>query len=378
MDFFDWLECYQDFDFELPIITDRALQHIDIVNGDYGLILQPTFQHKGSFCSSISIKISGNRIKMSGNPSKFNRIDNLFGFTSIDQCFSVFNQILLSLGLPVFTKCTQIFYRQGVDGKRVETFSNGAVITRLDVTTNVSVGNTVGSEIFDFIKGVSTQRYRNSIPHLHTNGCSVDWLSVGGKASLIYPIIYNKANELRLHSLTKIKNKFGVGSAEYNYLIKLIEFCESNGVARFEQKFKHAYLRKHNLRFWGLFNGSHFFEVQQQFLSIDEKLKVTAMDFETLTEQLISNDVVTNTRSANMTAMYAIEWAHGKTFDFTKTQVKLHRCRLRKIGIDIKDTFNVSRFSPVVIKKAKEITVSSLAVPTWYELPKVNNLRLVA
>lgn len=374
MNFYDWLECYQDFDFKLPLIVDNVMQHLNIETGEQGIIIQPRFQHKGSFCSTVSIKISGQRITMSGNPSKYNRLDNLFGFSKLDDCFSVFNQILLSLGLPPFTKCTKVSHHQGKDGSKVSHFSDGATITRVDLTTNQSTGG----EAFDYLNGVSTLRYRNSIPRLHTNGCSADWLSKGGKASLIYPTIYNKANELRTFSLTKIKNKFGINSDEYNDLMKIIEYCELHGVVRFEQKFKHAYLRRHNLRFWGLFNESHFSEIQKQFLSIDEKLQVTAMDFETISEQLISSGVVDTTRASNITAMYAIEWAHGKTFNFEKTQVKLHRSRLRKIGIDIKDVFNVSTFSPIVIVKAKEVVVKTLTPPNWYQMPSTNPLRLVA
>ncbi|MFQ1018192.1 phage/plasmid replication protein [Gilliamella sp. BG7] len=59
------------------------------------------------------------------------------------------------------------------------------------------------------------------------------------------------------------------------------------------------------------------------------------MDFETVAEQLIRCGVVDTTRSANTTAMYALQWMHGQTFDFRKSQVQIHRARLRKIGIDI-------------------------------------------
>jgi len=76
MNFYDWLECYQDFDFKLPLIVDNVMQHLNIETGEQGIIIQPRFQHKGSFCSTVSIKISGQRITMSGNPSKYNRLDN--------------------------------------------------------------------------------------------------------------------------------------------------------------------------------------------------------------------------------------------------------------------------------------------------------------
>ncbi|EKU4731169.1 Replication-associated protein G2P, partial [Citrobacter freundii] len=53
------------------------------------------------------------------------------------------------------------------------------------------------------MSGLSTQPYRNSVPRLHSNGKSVDWLSKKGNVNLIYPTVYNKAHEMELHSLTK-------------------------------------------------------------------------------------------------------------------------------------------------------------------------------
>ncbi|QXP22699.1 hypothetical protein [Actinobacillus pleuropneumoniae] len=45
-----------------------------------------TYHHRGSYCDQVSIKISGSVIRMSGNPSRWNRLENLFGFDSIDSC----------------------------------------------------------------------------------------------------------------------------------------------------------------------------------------------------------------------------------------------------------------------------------------------------
>lgn len=52
--------------------------------------------------------------------------------------------------------------------------ADGALIKELHITSNKSVGK--GNED-DYISGLSTQPYRNSVPRLHSNGKSVDWLS---------------------------------------------------------------------------------------------------------------------------------------------------------------------------------------------------------
>lgn len=373
--FFDWLTMYQDHDAQLPFLGDRATVLIDTATSEYITTTQPTHTHEGSFCTSIQVRISGGRVTVSGNPSRINRLDNLFGFTDLEHCVAVYNKILLSLGLPPFSKCTRTYQRQGEDGKRVETFSDGATITELHITSNRAVGQGCTN---DYIKALSTQRYHNSIPRLHTNGNTCDWLSVKGKASLIYPSVYNKAAELKLHSLPKLLRKFGAQSVEVRDLNRVIKFCEEHGVSRHEQKLKSAFLRRHNFRFYGLFNPADLRPFHDEFLAIDNRLQVTAMEFETISERLLRLGHVTNVKAANTTAMYAMQWMTGAKFDLSKKQVKTHRARLRKIGIDIADVCDITKHSLVQIRKATDIVVRDLPVPNWYQLPTVQPLRIAA
>lgn len=361
--FYDWVKVFQDFDEKLPLVSDRAYQNLVVETGELGDVVQPRFTHKGSFSSSISIQISGNRITMDGNPSRFNRLDNVVGLSTLEQCMKVFNEILSQLDLPNFTKCTRTYIRQGQDGSRAEVCSDGAIFQRIDVTSN----HMTGGFSRDYIRGVSTQRYRNSIPRLHTNGFGADWLSASGNAILMYPKLYDKANEIRINSARKIKAACGKESEEYKYILKLLEFLDSNGVVRYEQELHSAYLRRHNLRFWGLFDESQFNDVHEEFVNIDSKLEVESMELQSISERLVKNEICNGTRAANTTALYALEWMHGKQFDFSKSQVKTHRSRLRKIGIDIKDAYDQSRFSPVYVVKAKRVNVTPLIMPAWYK-----------
>ncbi|EML0364711.1 Replication-associated protein G2P [Providencia rettgeri] len=365
--FFDWLTIEQDFGIQLPILTDVAYQRIHIDSGEASSLSQPTFSHKGSFCDQLSISIRGSLLKVSGNPSKWGRLDNLFGLETIDSCVTVYNNVLTSLGLPVFTKCTRRFHLQSKENEKAKVISDGAIIKELHITSNRSVGE--GNEDH-YISGLSTLSYRNSLPRLHSNGKSVDWLSKQGNAHLIYPTVYNKENELILHSLTKIKNKFGENSKELNYLNKVIDYCKKNGVVRFEQKLKSRFLQKKKLNYWGLSDYSVLKTLHNEFINLDNKLSVTAMDFDTISEHLINEGVVETTRSANTTAMYAIQWMHGHSFDFNKSQVKTHRARLRKIGIDIAQRCDISKFSPVFVKNRREVLISDCIVPDWYYKPR--------
>jgi hypothetical protein len=374
--FFDWLTMYQDHPDQLPMIGDRVSIDIDTITGEHLGVRQPTLTHEGSFCTSIQVRVSGNRVTVSGNPSRYNRLDNLFGFTSLDDCVAVYNRVLLSLGLPPFTKCTRVFFRQGEDGKRFEKFSDGGTITELHITTNRAVGEGGTTQ---YIKALSTQRYHNSIPRLHTNGNTCDWLSAKGKASLIYPSVYNKAAEMVLHQLPKLLRKFGADSDQVRDLQRVIEYCNANGVTRHEQKLKAAFLRRHDFRFWGLFKAKRLQPFHDEFLAIGDRLQVNAMTLESIADKLLRLGVVNSRLAANTTTLYALQWMAGEQFDLSKSQVQTHRARLRKVGIDIADACDLTKFSTIQVRAIRAIEVADLPIPEWYQLPSVPSpLRLAA
>ncbi|EKY6766841.1 DNA replication protein [Escherichia coli] len=193
-----------------------------------------------------------------------------------------------------------------------------------------------------------------------------DWLSKLGNANLIYPTVYCKANELLIHTLKKIKSKFGEDSNEFRYVQQLHEFLVLNGVVRFEQKLKSRYLQKHDLCYWGYSEFDILENLQHEFVSIVNKLSLTAYDVQTISESLIANGVVDNYKSANSTAFIAYSWMCGKRFDFNGGQIRLHRARLRKIGIDIAMEYDASKTPGVVIHNMREISMQETVMPDWY------------
>ncbi len=237
--FIDGLKVSQDFDFDqIPNEYRECYVKVDMETGritDETQERSHYLRYEGSHSTSLGIRVRSGRIEVDGNPSRINRLDNLFGYTNLDQCVSVFNSILSEKGLPVFTKATKVWYRQSKDGKKSHKVSDGAIIQEVHLTTNRMAGKGNQSA---YIKGLSTQKYRNSIPHLHSNGCSVDWRSKLNKAKLIYPTIYDKANEISLHGFPKIKRQYGSHSSEYIYIKKVHDYCATNGVVRFAAIFR--------------------------------------------------------------------------------------------------------------------------------------------
>lgn len=375
--FFDWLACYQEFDFELPVISDDGYCYFDFVNGEVAKPRQNRVHHEGSYSTSITVHVKGNRLEMSGNPSRFNRLDNLFGFTTLDQCFAVYNSILASLGLPLFTKCTRLGFievEKPNGSIRLAPIVDGAILTCIHITTNMAVGQGC---VETYIKALASQSYIRRRGRLHPDGKTCDWLSLMGNARELYPSVYDKAHEITKHSLPNVKRKFGENSDEYRYLTDLVTYCKQQGVTRHEQKLNSPYLKKHNLCFYGLGDlMTHLTDLHNDFLNLDKKLQVSAMDLRTITQTLLDQGICTNTKSANATALIAINWMHGQEFDLSGGQVRQHRARLRKIGIDIAKPCNLLIFSPVVVRDVIEIHKQPLQPPAFYKHP--NHLRLVA
>ncbi|EKK9821927.1 Replication-associated protein G2P [Salmonella enterica] len=370
---FDWLKAEQDFLKPLPMLGNLAFQRIHLDTGEGSVLSQPVYRHEGSFSDTVSIRIRGSVLTMEGNPSRWGKLDNVYGCQSVDECFKVFNGVLFELGLPSFSKGDRFKFRQTPESCRVEHVWNGAIVRETHINQNIATG--YGNEIA-FIRGMSSMRFRNSVPRLHTNGMTCDWLSVKGNASLIYPSIYNKAHDLLIHSMKKTESKFGKESSEYKYLNSLYEYLILEGVVRFELKLKSRYLQRYNMNFWGYSDFSQLESLLNEFLLLPDKLSVTNMDVKTVANALIESGVVTSVKAAHTTALYAYSWSQGECFDFNKRQVKVHRARLRKIGIDIADTYNVSKFPGVVINNAREITLRPLEKPYWYR--DRNHLSLVA
>lgn len=374
--FIDWLTISQEHDHDLPVVCDVFTLTIDANTDEVLSTKQPRFVHRESFCTSVTIHVSGRNIRVDGNPSRIGRLDNLFGFSTIEQCVAVYNALLAQYGLPPFTRCTRVLLRDGASGgKAGDLVADGAVIHRIDLTTNVSVGE---GNALAYLRGVSSQRIGHSIGYLYPNGRTVAWTPKGnGKGGrLQYRKAYDKAFEMDQNLLPKIKRQYGESSAEFEYVVKVRDYCASNGVVRMEQELKAEYLKREGLAFWGLIDEARFIEIHNEFLAIDERLQVTAMDMMTIADKLLELGVVNSRQAANSTASAAILWMHGHKFDFSKSQVKTNAARLNRIGINIRNACDTSRFAPVFVRQCREVTKRELPMPTWYRRP--SHLHLVA
>lgn len=409
--FIDYLSVEQVYPHDLPKVADVTIERYCTRTGESLSRTQPGWTHEGSYSTSIKIRVDGRKVIIQGNPSAVDRLDNLFGYQTIEQCVAVYNRILAEYGIPPLVKCTRLDFMQAPVSRvvnraaptreltleekldlafdsepgeldktgftrTVETthkhvqVGDGMRITRIDLTTNRTTGE---GNALQYIKALSTQRAGYKLANLYADGCTVDW-----QARDQYRKAYDKATAIAKFLLPKARRNFGDESSEAQYLRDLIAYCKAHGVVRMEQELKREYLLREGLAWWGLFDEERLKKVHGEFLAIDERLTVTAMDFETISEHLVSQGVVDNTKAANTTAQYALAWIGGKSFDLGKSQVKIMRARLRQIGIDIANPCDTSRFTPVVHVASRDvIPVDVLPMPSFYRRP-AGHLQLVA
>ena len=370
--FYDWIKVTQVHNCELPVVTDIVINTVECATGEIISTKQPYFMHEGSYSSTVKIQVRGNEITFDGNISRLGRIDNLYGFDSIDKAMYAINSILAVYGLPPFTKTTKVTLSQTSDGKHA-LMADGAVFKRLDITSNISVGK---GNINAYLKSLSTQKCGHYAAHLYEK--TVDWKAAKkGNTRLVYRKVYDKAHDLKIHLKTKIKRSFGEDSKDYKYLIDLINYCEEQGIVRFEQELKAEFLQRHGLSYWGLMKEADIMKLQADFLKLDEQLKVTAIDYESISEALVRVGACPSIRSANITAMHAMDWKAGRLFNGSVRGYERHRAKLRKIGLDIAIPYKKDRHGLTIVKREEVVVVNKNPVlPDWYRMP--NHLRLVA
>jgi len=336
-------------------------------------------KYEGSYSSSLQIRSDGFRVSVYGNPSRWGRIDNLYGLKTIDECISVYNHILEGLGLPLFTKCTKYYYYIGKEGTKAYKTADGAIIKHIDFTRNLAVGK--GNERA-YNKALSTQSIGRSVPpFLYPDENTVEWYGANiqkNGSTYRYIKVYTKTADLLRNQKKLCK---GVEQDDRDYFDDLLQFTVKNGVIREEHSFKREYLKKHDLFAYGLFDETAFIGELQVITDIRKRLEVNNMKYETIAQQLLDEKICTNRQSANSTQMYYSMWLHGEYMDKTKSQFREHKRRLLQIGIDISVKLDITR-APLRLKSTEVIEVKTIEAPSWYRQPTVpkptHNLRLVA
>lgn len=372
MVFCDWLSIYQvHFGVEVPIVNQGRVFSVD-QDGAIQWDVPQKMVFRGSHDTSIRIRSDGHRVSLEGNVGRFNRADNLFGY-SVAQCIELANMIVEGFGLPPFTvgpKLALVSKQYGAPGRnnvvadisfaqagsfgrecnadRKDYFSTdvdggflrtGAVITRVDLTRNYLTGSPGNcSQFIRHLQGFKSRRFEPK-PYKTTG---VSW---GEGSKFWYAKVYDKAAEY-MRQMGKQSKKFDS---------RLFDYMLLSGIARHEIELKSRYLTQNNLT--GISDWTQ--------AMIEERVYALFADVVTGTAT-VDEYLEIEGRAGEL----AVAWRDGADLKKRLSQATFYRYRkeLLKYNIDIAVPCHVSRLT----KRVEVITVSPVqALPDWYQLPKV-------
>lgn len=369
--FIDKLNITQDHNLEtgaLPVYGREKLYRVDLKTGVTTELVTHE-QLEGSYSSSLTIRCNGGRVEVYGNPSRWGRIDNLYGLKTLDECVAVYNHVLQSIGLPPFTKCTKYLYFQNKGSDKFNKTADGAIIKHIDFTRNLSVGQ--GNER-PFLKALSTQSINRSIsPYLFPDQNTVEWYGANAQkkgSTYRYVKVYCKTSDLLRNQKKLCK---GVSDDDLDYFEQLLQFTVTRGVVREEHSFKREYLHRHCLFAYGLVDETLFHEELQVITKIRNRLEVSHDRYETIADKLLAEGVVKTRQAANATMSHYYNWVHGVYMDQRNSNFRVHKSRLLQLGIDISQKLDITRATPLHLRSSTVIDVSYINPPDWYRLPVV-------
>lgn len=342
--FCDWLSIYQRHPVcDLPKIADGAVMRID-KHGEVETVTLKKCRIEGSHETAVFVRCDGSTVNFEGNVSKWGRTDNVFGY-SFRECLQIINGLLQSLGLPPFTEGDR--YISNFKGEP-RTCWTGAIVTRVDVTQNYSVGSKENA--YHFMRYLSSQQASRLKTGTYGDGETVDW---GRGSRRLYFKAYLKGPELRRH-ITR-----AAGGADSfvkpppdPYVLQLADWCDEVGLVRVEMTFKATKL--HDM-------GCHYlggFDMKQLEIEFVERCEV-------LTRASADVDELTELPKAFLSTYRMWQAGDDLTTKLSRASFYRHRSALLPYGVDIAIKSNV-----VPLKtKTRVIKLGPVSIPDFYELP---------
>lgn len=347
--FCDWLSIYQrHYGSGLPVVADGAVMRIDS-DGQVESLTHKKQRLEGSFETAVFVRCDGETVWFDGNVSKWGRKDNLFGY-SFRQCLQIINNLLFSLGLPPFTEGER--YITNFKGEP-RTCWTGAIVTRVDVTRNFSVGSKENAYHFmRYLQGQQASRLKTGT---YGEGETVDW---GRGSRRLYLKAYLKGPELRRHISKSVPGDGFVKPPPDPYVLQLADWCDSVGLVRVEMTFKATKLHDMACHYLG------GFDMKQLEIEFEERCEV-------LTRASADVDELTNLPKALLSTYRMWQAGDDLVQKMSKRTFYRHRRELLPFGVDIAIKSNVITFQP----KTRVIQLGPVSMPDFYELPPIERKR---
>lgn len=345
----DWLTIRQSHPpvdgVSLPVLADGCVMTFD-ADGTVEYTTLKRFEVEGSYDSKCYVRCDGHTVEFTGNPARWGRMDNVFGY-SFGQSLLIVNQILATLGLPGFSAGhpLETYNKAG----EIVTIWTGATISRIDFTENYCTGSP--DDANHFLRWLAGQKLKSKKTNYYGDHSTVDF-GRGSKRS--YFKVYNKGAELLKHSKAKTDVSTIQKAERADSIEKLADWCKNTGLVRAELELKSKALHDLHCYYLG--------ELDMNVIEVE--FKKHASVFERSTAELDSMAEL----SGKALAIYRM-WQAGDDLKnkLSKSALYRNRALLLPHGIDIFIPSNVVRFEP----KTRVIALSAAVPPDWYSLPAI-------
>lgn len=281
-----------------------------------------------AYGSGYRIRCFGGIAEFRGNPSRVERVDNVFGFRFSD----------------AFSRCRDLMVRHGLSGDW-----RRAKLTRVDLTMNVETGSP------DDLQEFMQQNRIIDLPRKHkgtTSYGAVFWDNTQSRLT-----IYDKARELRDAKRLDVD---GVAWLREDKRVQderdaIAEYCHANGVARIELKLKRDFLRSRGLR--------DPRDVSQEVLQ-----EVFAKEVEPLKKVLLENGADLSDAEFGVLC----KWIQGA---FRRDSVSPNTFKKYRRNIREATGYDIAAEGPISMYRGKKRVASRTSYPPdFYVIPRVEDL----
>lgn len=342
----DWITIRQSHPGEaLPVLSDGCVMAFDADGAVQNTTLK-RFAVTGSYDSKCYVRCDGHTVEFSGNPARWGRMDNVFGF-SLGQSIQIVNGILSGLGLPAFS-AGDSYETQNKTGEFLRVWT-GATISRLDITQNYLTGSADNANFF--LRWLAGQKLKSKKTNFYGDYSTVDF-GRGSKRS--YFKVYSKGVELLKHSKARAETDTFEKMDRHENLERLAQWCNDSGMVRAELELKSKVLHDLHCYYLG--------ELDMNVIELEFK-KHTSV-FERSTAEVDSMAYL----DAKTLAVYRM-WQAGDDVKskYSKSAIYRFRAALLPHGIDIFIPSNVIRVEP----KTRVIALAAATPPDWYQFRPV-------
>jgi len=330
---------------QAPLWAESQLLSYDLETGEVDWSVYTGRTEEGSYSSKLRIRSDGQTVEVSGNPSRWNREENLFGVRSVDAALQVFNAVLEGLGLPAFYEDESTRLTPRLLQRSDSLMRDGCELLRVDVTENYSTGGPRNSE--QALHSLRSFRHRNRAPVDY--GTTLMWGQGSGYTTMKY---YLKGPEMRAHRKRKSWSP---------YLQQVLDFVEAEGLVRFEVTCKARFLRRSGLDRPGAWDDDVMRAILEGY-AVHDKATTNASSMHDIAAAL-RNQGLSARRAEHCQAM-ALAYMSGHNLRSGISRATFYRLRrdLLLVGIDISADLNISslRF------KFEPIKMQPTAMPEWY------------